>query len=181
MLLAVLLIVPHSTPKWTESGKIEIRTSNLTAGGWNWDDTRYVSKEEYHERSSRAYVSPGDVILSREGTVGVAAIVEDDMEICLGQRLVQLIPNEKIANSQYILHFLLYELEPKRIERVMVGATSKHINVSELRALKVPTPPIDMQNQFKSILINAKKMRNEFESFNNISNNPGLCGGNWDG
>ena len=71
-------------------------------------------------------MKPGDVILSREGTVGIAAIVENDMEICLGQKgIVQLVPNLTIANSEYILHILLYELEPERIERVMVGADIK--------------------------------------------------------
>ncbi|WP_292993101.1 restriction endonuclease subunit S [Nitrosomonas sp.] len=140
---------PHSTPRWTENGKVAIRTSNLTAGGWNWSDKRYVSEEEYHDRSKRSYVEPGDIILSREGTVGIAAIVQEDMEICLGQRLVQLRPNLGIANSEYILHILLYELEPERLERAMVGATSKHLNVKELRELEIPLPLLELQDNFK--------------------------------
>ena len=143
---------PHSTPQWTDSGKVAIRTSNLTVGSWNWDDTRYVCEKEFHDRSKRAYVKSGDIVLSREGTVGIAAIIEEGMEICLGQRLVQLVPNLDIANSEYILHILLYELEPDRIERVMVGATSKHINVKELRAMKIPVPPLQVQNKFKRII-----------------------------
>lgn len=150
---------PHTTPRWTESGKVAIRTSNLTVGGWKWDDKRYVSEDEYHDRSKRAYVESGDIVLSREGTVGIAAIVQEGMEICLGQRLVQLKPNFDIANSEYILHILLYELEPERLERVMVGATSKHLNVKELRSLNIPVPPKDFQDKFKEIANKISKRR----------------------
>ncbi len=139
---------PHTTPNWTSSGKVAIRTSNLTQGGWSWKDKRFVSEEDFHDRSKRGYVKHGDIILSREGTVGVLAIVEMEMEICLGQRLVQLIPDFSLANNYYLLHLLLYELEPERISRIMVGATSKHLNVKELREMSLPVPPIDLQNQF---------------------------------
>jgi len=147
---------PHSTPDWTTEGKIAVRTSNLTKGSWDWEDTRYVTHKEFEERSSRAHVNPGDIILSREGTIGIAAIVEDGMEICLGQRLVQLCPNTKITTSEYLLHFLLWKLEPSRISSAMQGATSKHLNVRELRQLLVPIPPTDQQEKFASISAKIK-------------------------
>ena len=150
---------PHTTPNWTSSGKVAIRTSNLTQGGWSWKDKRFVSEEDFHDRSKRGYVKSGDIILSREGTVGVLAIVDMEMEICLGQRLVQLIPDFSLANNYYLLHLLLYELEPERISRIMVGATSKHLNVKELREMNLPVPPIDLQNQFaeRILAIEAQK------------------------
>jgi type I restriction enzyme S subunit len=147
-LVNAVIDCPHTTPRWTESGKVAIRTSNLSEGGWIWDDKRYVSEQEYHERSARAYVKSGDIVLSREGTVGIAAIVSPDMEICLGQRLVQIQPNLQLANNHFLLNLILYELAPERIERVMVGATSKHLNLRDLRNMKMITPSITLQNQF---------------------------------
>jgi len=44
---------PHTTPNWTSSGKVAIRTSNLTQGGWSWKDKRFVSEEDFHDRSKR--------------------------------------------------------------------------------------------------------------------------------
>lgn len=139
---------PHSTPTWTEAGKIALRTSNLTAGDWNWSDTRYVTEAEYHARSARAYVRPGDIVLSREGTVGVAAIVQPGMEVCLGQRLVQINMQNASVESEYLLAYLLHKLAPKRISRIMVGATSTHLNLKELRKMQVPVPPLDLQENY---------------------------------
>ncbi len=159
-LVKTVIDCPHTTPKWTSSGKVAIRTSNLTQGGWSWKDKRFVSEEDFHDRSKRGYVKSGDIILSREGTIGVLAIVDKEMEICLGQRLVQLIPDFSLANNYYLLHLLLYELEPERISRVMVGATSKHLNVKELREMNLPVPPINLQNQFAERIqsIEAQKL-----------------------
>lgn len=155
---------PHSTPRWTENGIVAVRTSNLTQGDWLWDDKRFVSESEFHERSKRAYVKSGDIVLSREGTIGVAAIVKDDMKICLGQRLVQLIPNLDIANNHYLLHLLLYELAPGRIGKVMVGATSKHLNVKELRSLMMITPPLELQNQFAERVAIIEKQKQQAQA-----------------
>jgi len=139
---------PHSTPVWTEKGAICLRTSNLTVGGWNWSDTRYVSEATFNERSKRGDVQPGDIVLSREGTVGIAAIVTPRMRVCMGQRLVQVRPSPSVLVPEFLLRQLLYVLSPARIGRVMVGSTSQHLNVKELKALRVPIPPLALQREF---------------------------------
>jgi len=139
---------PHSTPTWTEHGVVCLRTSNLTEGSWHWEDTRFVSMETYHERSKRGYILAGDIILSREGTVGVAAIVTLEMKVCMGQRLVQLRPSASILTSEFTLQHLLYVLAPTRLSRLMVGSTSQHLNVKELKDLRIPLPPLPLQQEF---------------------------------
>lgn len=154
---------PHSTPKWADNGTICIRTSNLSKGGWVWSDTRFVSESTYSERTKRSTVDEGDIILSREGTVGVAAIVPGNLKLCMGQRLVQLKLDKNQVTSEYLLAFLLYELDPIRISRVMSGSTSKHINVSELKKLNVMLPSIKDQKLFSEIrnkIINISKKSN---------------------
>ena len=150
---------PHSTPKWTEDGKICLRTSNLGKGDWIWQDTRYISDDDFRERSRRAPVDPGDIVLSREGTVGIAAIVASNMEVCMGQRLVQLKLGRSRLMPEYLLAQLLYLLKPERISHAMTGSTSKHINVKDLRELKVHCPPIEEQLDFENFCKTAKKLR----------------------
>jgi type I restriction enzyme S subunit len=150
---------PHSTPKWTEDGKICLRTSNLGKGDWIWQDTRYISDDDFRERSRRAPVEPGDIVLSREGTVGIAAIVASNMEVCMGQRLVQLKLGTSRIMPEYLLAQLLYLLKPERISHAMTGSTSKHINVKDLRELKVHCPPIEEQLDFENFCKSAKKLR----------------------
>lgn len=166
---------PHSTPKWTDAGVICVRTSNLTKGGWNWEDTRYVSDETYNERTKRGKLEQGDIILSREGTVGIAALVPESVEMCMGQRLVQVRANREFVLAEYLLYLLLFELEPKRITRLMAGSTSKHINVRDLKQLKILLPSIDLQKKFVEIMNKSKETTSSMVLFSSESVNSSLA------
>jgi type I restriction enzyme S subunit len=150
---------PHSTPKWTEHGKICLRTSNLGKGNWIWQDTRRISENDFLERSRRARIEPGDIVLSREGTVGIAAIVHSGMEVCMGQRLVQLRLDTSRLTPEYLLAQLLYLLKPEKISYAMTGSTSKHINVKDLRGLKVFCPSIEDQLSFGKFCTSVSELR----------------------
>ena len=143
---------PHSTPRWTGSGVVCLRTSNLGKGEWNWADTRFVTEEDYAERTRRSEVLPNDIILSREGTVGVLALVDEGMRLCMGQRLVQLRVNDSQLDPPFLLNLLLHNLAPERLSRLMAGSTSKHLNVKELRKLPVLLPPLYIQHRFAAIV-----------------------------
>ena len=143
---------PHSTPRWSGSGVICLRTSNLGNGEWNWADTRFVTEEDYTERTRRSEILPNDIVLSREGTVGVLALVDEGMRLCMGQRLVQLRVNDSQLDPKFLLNLLLHDLAPERLSRLIAGSTSKHLNVKELRKLPVLLPPLDIQHRFAAIV-----------------------------
>ncbi len=159
---------PHSTPIWSESGVACIRTSNLSAGDWNWSDRRYVTESSYRDRSRRGELAEGDIVLSREGTLGVAAIIPEGLRACLGQRLVQVRLDPTRATPRYLLAYLLWALRPDRISHVLVGSTSRHLNVRDLRSLQVPLPPIVAQRHYAGTVASIearvegyKRARNE--------------------
>ncbi|OCH81143.1 hypothetical protein A9310_18895 [Gordonia sp. UCD-TK1] len=83
--------------------------------------------------------------------------------MCMGQRLVQVRPNPEIALGPYLLDLLLYELDPRRIARVMVGSTATHLNVKELRSLSIPVPPIDIQQAFLEARSGVERMQDANE------------------
>lgn len=148
---------PHSTPRWTNSGVVCLRTSNLAAGDWNWNDTRYVDEEQYAIRSKGGGAQAGDIILSREGTVGVAAIVRSGTRVCMGQRLVQVRTSPDSLLPEWALSCLLRMLHPSRIAQSMVGSTAQHLNVKDLRALPVPVPSLEVQQTFASLAAQVGK------------------------
>jgi type I restriction enzyme, S subunit len=152
---------PHSTPEFQASGSICLRTSNLGKGYWIWDDTRYVTPEEFNSRISRSEIVEGDIILSREGTVGIAAIVEPQMTVCMGQRLVQVRADSVSTISEYLLYVLLHKLDPDRIDHEMVGSTSRHFNVKQIREMKISLPPLGLQREFATQAVEARALKTQ--------------------
>ena len=147
---SAIIDCPHSTPIWTSDGVTCLRTSNLGKGSWEWTDHRYVSEETYLLRSSRGEIDPGDIILSREGTVGIMAIAPEGHRMCMGQRLVQVKPRAEMVTAQFLMNYLLFLLSPERLKQSMVGSTAQHLNVKELRSLNCLVPTLALQHQFAS-------------------------------
>lgn len=85
------------------------------------------------------------------------------MEASLGQRLVQVRPGDPVEPS-YLLHALVHELQPHRIENKMIGATAKRINVKQLKSLPVPVPPIEEQRKFAAIARKVALLREQAET-----------------
>lgn len=141
----------HTTPRWQKAGLVCLRTSNLLRGGWNWEDTRYVDGEQFSRRSRGGEALPGDIILSREGTVGIGAIVTQGMRVAMGQRLVQVRFDPQLVDARFGLEYLLRELAPERISKSMVGSTSQHLNVKDLRALPIPLINLEDQRRFARV------------------------------
>lgn len=162
-LSSAVIDCPHSTPRWQESGVTCLRTTNLGHGDWNWDDHRFVDEAQHKERSKRAELLPGDIILSREGTVGVMAMVPPGMKASLGQRLVQVRPLEGV-NGEYLMEALMHELSPTRIEHRMIGATAKRINVKALRELMLPVPSRAAQEDFAAVATRTRQIQEQAET-----------------
>jgi type I restriction enzyme S subunit len=163
---------PHSTPTWTERGVRCLRTTNLGRGTLLFNDERFVSEATYQQRSRRAELRTGDIVLSREGTVGIAAVIPHNLRACMGQRLVQIrIDPDKVV-PEYLLWYLLQVLRPDRISRVMVGSTAQHLNVKDLKKLVIPVPGLNDQRIFATRLLEIgcleRKNVNSLEMLNSV-------------
>ena len=77
----------------------------------------------------------------------------------MGQRLVQVRPDLEKTSSNWLLQSILYSLDPNRIGMLMVGATSKHLNVKDLRKLKVPVLGPAELSRFETQIEMTDKLR----------------------
>lgn len=138
---------PHSTPKWTEGGKICLRTTNFKRGYLDLSEINYVSTETFDERNARLVPLPGDVLYSREGAIlGIACIIPDNLFVCLGQRMMLLRTNEKML-GRFLMHYLNSPKVTSFVTTKTGGSASPHINVGDIKAFVVPIPPIIEQQK----------------------------------
>ena len=138
---------PHSTPKWTQEGKICLRTTNFKRGYLDLTEKNYVSEETFNTRNARLIPQPGDVLYSREGAIlGIACIIPDNLYVCLGQRMMLLRTNSRMINK-----FLMYYLNSPRVTAYVAsitgGSASPHVNVGDIKNFKIPIPSISKQIQ----------------------------------
>lgn len=155
--LAINIIdCPHSTPKYMDdiTDYPCIRTSEIRNGTIDWDSMKYLNKQGYEKRIERYTPVEGDLIFAREGTVGDAAIIPKDLNISLGQRVMLFNLNKSKVTSVFFWALLRSDGIQHKIKSKIIGATVSRINISEVKKIECPIPPISLQEDFTNKLQN---------------------------
>ena len=90
----------HKTPTYSDSGYIFLSAKNITTGKINWNDIMYIPKSLHDELYSRVSPKMNDILLAKNGTTGVAAIVDRECEFDIYVTLALLrVVNNNISGS----------------------------------------------------------------------------------
>ena len=127
----------HSTPSFTETGKYCVDTNCIEQNRIIFDKARFVSEETFRERVRRLVPKAGDVLFAREGTIGTAVVVPENMELCLGQRMMLFRPANEIL-SAYFMWGLLSPIFESQWKPKVMGTTAPHVNIRDLKQMYLP-------------------------------------------
>jgi len=145
---------PHSTPKWTESGVVVLRSRNIRGGRLDLAaQPSFTTEADYRKRVKRAAPRAGDIVLTREAPMGEVCMIPPGLRCCLGQRMVLLRPNDALMDGRY----LLFALQSAGVQDQIrahegTGSTVSNLRIPALEALCIPAPPTDEQRRIAAIL-----------------------------
>jgi len=144
----------HKTPLYVESGIPFLTVENLTAGiGISLKNVRYVSPSAHAEFLKRADPRPGDVLVSKDGTLGIARIVTDNLpEFSIFVSVAQLRPNEALVLPSFICTFFETGEYERQLGYRSAGTGLKHIHLEHFRAFQLAVPPIAEQHRISKVL-----------------------------
>ncbi|MDP3474428.1 restriction endonuclease subunit S [Hydrogenophaga sp.] len=150
-----LLVVdcPHATPKWTDSGVVVLRNQNIKGGRLDLSSPSFTDEAHYLGRTRRAAPRAGDIVITREAPMGDVCLIPPGLKCCLGQRQVLLRPDPSQVDSR----FLLYALQSPYLQHQIgwnegTGSTVSNLRIPVLEALRVPTPPLSVQQEIAETL-----------------------------
>lgn len=139
---------PHSTPKWSDSGEVCLRTTNFRSGFLDLSEVRYVSTQTFAERNARLVPMPSDVVYSREGGIlGIACQIPDGARVCLGQRMMLMRADPEVYAPKFLMHVLNSPMTNARVREMTGGTSSPHLNVGDVKAFPIPLPPLSEQRE----------------------------------
>lgn len=153
---------PHSTPSYTSvnTGFMCIRTSIVKKNRIMWEDIEYIPEAEYKQRIQRKRPEKGDVIYTREGAIlGIAAVIDRDCNVALGQRSMLLSPDSKYCTPEFISVAMNFDSFLDNALKGMSGSASPHINVGDIKVFKMILPPIEQQEAFSIFVSQVDKSK----------------------
>ena len=133
----------HRTPKFSASGIPAFRPRDVVGGTLDLMGAAKVAEGEYLRQSRRHALRPGDIVYSRELSLGWAAVLRSE-PACLSQGMVAISPLSIAAE-----YLVLYLNGPGRQVAVasQAGSAHPHLNLRDIRALRVPLPPREEQDR----------------------------------
>jgi type I restriction enzyme, S subunit len=156
----------HSTPKFVEEGEYCIDTTCIEPFKINWSKARKVSSEDFLFRTSRMLPRQNDILFSREGTIGTAVRVPGSPQICLGQRMM-MFRFPPFILPEYAELYLQSPVFKKQYKPLILGTTSPHLNIGDIRKLAFLVPPLLEQKRIiqcvRSLLNKAVHVEQQYQ------------------
>ncbi|MRX63720.1 restriction endonuclease subunit S [Maribacter luteus] len=110
------------------------------------------TSDEIAKKYQRSEVSPGDVIFSLRGNIGVSQILPDSIKVAnLTQGTARISVKEKQSNL-FTFHSLHTLSVVKRILSVSKGSTFQEISLADLRKVKIQCPNLPEQQKIAAFL-----------------------------
>ena len=137
----------HKTPTYSDSGYIFLSAKNITTGKINWNDIMYIPKSLHDELYSRVSPKMNDILLAKNGTTGVAAIVDRECEFDIYVTLALLRVVNNNISSQYLLKIIASGTIQDYFKSSLKGIGVPNLHLEHIRTTLIPIPPINEQNK----------------------------------
>jgi type I restriction enzyme S subunit len=138
----------HKTaPFVDEEDYFVVRTTNVKDGKLQMGGAKYTHEKGFKEWTQRGVPKPGDVLLTREAPAGEACLVPDNMNVCLGQRMVWLKVNKERLLPEFAISLIYSSIGRTYIDFLSSGSTVLHFNMADIKNIPVVLPPMIEQKE----------------------------------
>ena len=121
----------------------------------------YVTEERY-KQDSKIQLKNGDILITKDGTLGKVAQVKGlEMPATLNGGVFVVRCKDGSLENRFILHYLLSNHFQSVVEQQKTGSTISHLTQTLFSRLMIPIPPLEIQREIVRILDNFTKLTAE--------------------
>jgi len=129
----------HKKPNYVSEGIPFVTVRNLTAGpGISFERLNYVTRKDHLEFTARTKPERGDILISKDGTIGTVRVVDTDREFSIFVSVALVKVTDKRLTRYLELAFNCPAVQ-ERMTRTGTGL--QHLVLRDLRQLAIPLPP----------------------------------------
>lgn len=150
----------HQTPEYTDDtaeGYKFLSSKDVTSGTIDWTHLKYIPEYLHRELYARIAPRKGDILLAKNGTTGVAAIVDRDEVFDIYVSLALIRP---LSVDTTYLWAAINSTETKRqFDRSLKGIGVPNLHLGEIKKVRILHPPKDKQNRFAAFVAEVDKSK----------------------
>jgi type I restriction enzyme S subunit len=135
----------HATPRYTEVGVPFLRVTDIQDRLINFNNLKYISRKEHEELIKRCKPEYGDILYSKNGTVGIPKVVDWKWEFSIFVSLALIKPKKNIVYNKYLYYLLQSFLVSRQIMKRAKQGTVTNLHLEEIREFIIPLPKYEEQ------------------------------------
>jgi len=137
---------PHFSPKYQPSGIPFISTRNISTGKLDFTGAKYISEELHQELCKRCKPKQWDVLYSKGGTTGIAAVNDTDVDFNVWVHVAVL------ELGDYLFPFYLATAlnSPHcydQSQKLTHGTSNRDLGLTRMINISLPLPPLAEQKR----------------------------------
>jgi type I restriction enzyme S subunit len=142
----------HQTPTYFETGIVFLSSRNVTSGKIDWEKIKYIDEAQHLQMHKRVAPRLGDILLAKNGTTGVAAIVDRDVVFDIYVSLALLRAREEIL-PDLLLYFVNSPVAKVQFNKRLKGSGVPNLHLEEIREVEIafPTSTADQRALISSL------------------------------
>ena len=143
----------HQTPTYTTEGNgVKFLSSkDVTKEYIDWSNIEYIPFDLHEQLSKRVAPAKNDILLAKNGTIGIAALNDTDEVFDVYVSLAVLRPNE-LVTPEYLLCAINSEYTKKLFKDSIVGMGVPNLHLNVIRKTMIVLPDITEQLEFTSFV-----------------------------
>lgn len=151
--------VETGSEAYGEEGKLFIRVSDFSIYGIDEGEKR-ISENLYEKLKENYRPHKGEVLFTKDGTIGVSFALHEDVEAIVSSAFLRLKPKVKI-NNDYLALALNSSYCKSQIERMSGGAIIAHLKPDSAMKIKIPMLSDKKQEKIAEKVSDALRLRKE--------------------
>lgn len=147
MVCELIIDGTHQTPTYcdVDEGVMFLSSKDVTTGYIAWDDVKYIPHELHKILSKRVSPKINDVLLAKNGTTGIAALVEEDCVFDIYVSLALLRPRKTVL-PRYLVHAINSPYCKTQFDASLKGMGVPNLHLIEIKKTKIPLPSLAEQS-----------------------------------
>ncbi|MDX2128362.1 MAG: restriction endonuclease subunit S [Chloroherpetonaceae bacterium] len=148
----IQVITKGETPLWkgesyVDSGIPFLKVQNISSDGI-FGEITFIT-EELHKKMTRSILKGGELLYTMAGSIGIATYLPIDFgEANINQAIAKIILKDNLEiDKSFLLYIINSKICKKQAERFLTVSAQPNINFDQIKAIKVPVPPLDKQKE----------------------------------
>ncbi len=152
-ILNAMIDAEHKTAEYSDDGEYLVcRTTNVRNGLLSLEGAKYADRNTYIDWTRRGVPEPLDILFTREAPAGEACLVPENLEICLGQRMVLFKLDKTRIDPAFTVHSIYAGLASDFVKQLSQGSTVSHFNMADIGNIPLFEPPLPEQKEISDFL-----------------------------